>query len=92
MTPRKKKPRHTEELSKADRAVLIAFGRRVVDRRQALEMSQQDLIDRVPLKGTGHTQAWLSRLEHGQTNVALLDIVKLARALEERPCELLTGS
>lgn len=87
-TPRK----HTEELSRRDRDVLAAFGRKIESVRKALELNQQELLDRVPLKGTGHTQAWLSRVENGQVNVSLLDVVKLARALEERPCELLTGS
>lgn len=88
-TPKKQ---HTEELSKKDRDVLVAFGRKIENARKALGLNQQELLERVPLKGAGHHQSWLSRIENGQVNVSLLDVVKLARALEERPCELLTGS
>jgi len=92
VTPRKKNPRkHDEVLSKKDREVLVLFGTQVRTARQKLALTQGELLERVPLKSTGHAQAWLSRVESGQFNVSLIDIVKLARALETPVYALVVG-
>ena len=62
------------------------FGQRVRDRRLALGMSQEGLAER-----SGLHRTYIGSLERGERNVALLNIVRLASALELDPAELVRG-
>jgi transcriptional regulator with XRE-family HTH domain len=62
------------------------FGQRVRELRKAQGLSQEDLAERAHMHRT-----YLGGIERGERNVALLNIVQLARALEVAPTELLIG-
>lgn len=66
--------------------VLIAFGARVRDRRTALGLSQEALAERAHLHRT-----YVGSLERGERNVALVNIVRLATALEIATADLVDG-
>lgn len=57
-----------------------AFGRAVRRRREALGISQEELADRAGLHRT-----YIGDVERGKRNIALVNIVKLAKALGVRP-------
>ena len=59
------------------------FGQRVRERRLTLGMSQEALAER-----SGLHRTYIGSLERGERNVALLNIVRLAHALEVDPAEL----
>lgn len=63
--------------------VLAAFGSRVRDRRTALGLSQEALAERAQLHRT-----YVGSLERGERNVALVNIVRLAVALQVDATEL----
>jgi transcriptional regulator with XRE-family HTH domain len=56
-----------------------AFGRTVRRRREALGISQEELADRAGLHRT-----YIGDVERGERNIALVNIVKLAKALGVR--------
>ena len=62
------------------------FGQRVRERRLELGMSQETLAET-----SGLHRTYVGSLERGERNVALLNIVRLARALDLDPGELLRG-
>ena len=62
------------------------FGERVRDLRQRLGISQEELAHRAALDRT-----YISSLERGHRNVALVNICRLAAALSVDPGELLSG-
>jgi transcriptional regulator with XRE-family HTH domain len=62
------------------------FGERVRARRQRLGLSQEALAERAGLHWT-----YVGSIERGQRNVALLNILKLAGALEVDAATLLRG-
>ena len=62
--------------SKAKKAVLSEFGRRVRSAREALDWSQEQLADKAQLDRT-----YIGGVERGERNLALLNVNKLAVAL-----------
>jgi transcriptional regulator with XRE-family HTH domain len=59
---------------------LLAFGKRVAELRKQSKMTQEALA----LK-SGLDRSYLSGVERGQRNIALVNIFKLAEALEIEP-------
>jgi transcriptional regulator with XRE-family HTH domain len=66
--------------------LLQAFGDRVRDRRHELGLSQEQLGERAGLH-----RNYISGIEQGRRNIAVVNIVKLATALKRDPGELLDG-
>lgn len=62
------------------------FGQRVRERRVQLGLSQEALAER-----SGLHRTYVGSLERGERNVALLNIVRLAAALDVDAGELLRG-
>ena len=67
-------------------ALLVRIGRRIVQRREELGLAQKDLAERLAMHSPG-----LSDIEHGQRNLTVRTICKLAKALGMTPEELFTG-
>ncbi len=61
-----------------------AFGRAVRRRREALGISQEELADRAGLHRT-----YIGDVERGERNIALVNIVKLAKALGVKSSSLM---
>lgn len=66
--------------------LLITFGNNVRTRRLALRISQEELAERADLHRT-----YVGGIERGERNVAVLNIVALAKALECPPEQLFKG-
>ncbi len=64
--------------------ILLAFGQSVKNRRLQLGLSQEAFADRSKLHRT-----YISGIERGQRNVAFLNLIQIAQALELTPEELL---
>ena len=72
------------EYSKSDLKVLKAFGSVVRGKREMLgNISQEELAERADLHRT-----YIGGVEQGRRNLSLLNIMKIARALEMEPEEL----
>jgi len=67
--------------------LLQSFGTAVRDRRQELELSQEELAARAGLNRT-----YIGDIERGARNVALVNITLLASALEIKPSSLLMSA
>lgn len=65
------------------RPVLLRFGRAVRTRRVELDLSQEALAERAELHRT-----YVADIERGARNVSLVNVEKLARALECRVGDL----
>ena len=65
---------------------LEKFGKQVRQLRKALGLSQEDLAELTDLHRT-----YIGGIERGERNVALINIVRLAKALKVSPSELLKG-
>ncbi len=65
------------------RAASIAFGCRLRKVRRARGMSQDNLADRMGVRGTA-----IGRLEHGDREPRLTTVLRLARGLDVTPGEL----
>ncbi|MBD1832418.1 helix-turn-helix transcriptional regulator [Cyanobacteria bacterium FACHB-472] len=65
---------------------LKKFGEQVRQLRKALGLSQEDLAELTDLHRT-----YIGGIERGERNVALINIVRLAKALNVSPSELLKG-
>lgn len=63
---------------------LVKFGERVRQRRQSQGVSQEKLAELAELHRT-----YIGGIERGERNVALLNILRIAKALEASPCDLL---
>lgn len=70
----------------SEELVLKAFGRKMYSLRIALKLSQEQLAERAQLDRT-----YISSVERGQRNISLLNICKLAAALEVSPDSLLAN-
>lgn len=68
----------------ARRSVLRQFGKQLVRLRQAKGYSQEKLAELAGLHRT-----YVGGIERGERNVALLNIVRIARALNVAPSDLL---
>lgn len=66
--------------------LLQALGDRVRERRVELGLSQEQLGERAGLH-----RNYISGIEQGRRNVAVVNIAKLAVALKRDPGDLLTG-
>jgi len=64
----------------------VRFGERVRSHRQRREWSLETLAERTGLHWT-----YVGSVERGERNVSLLNIVRLAAALEVDPGELVAG-
>ena len=62
----------------------MLFGSRLVELRKAREWSQENLA-----LESGLARSYLGGVERGQRNIAIVNICKLAEALEIEPLELL---
>ncbi len=71
-----------EPLSPATRA----FGERVRERREALNLSQEALAHRCDVHWT-----FLGQVERGRRNISLHNLLKVARGLGVDPAELVQG-
>ena len=63
---------------------LKRFGQRVRELRLAAGLSQEKLAERAALHRT-----YVGGIERGERNVGILNLLRLARALRVRVCELL---
>lgn len=69
-----------------DRTPLRKFGLAVQGRRLEMELTQEDLADRA-----GFDRTYISMVELGKRNPALLNICRLASALQMTPADLMRG-
>ena len=60
-----------------------AFGRRIRELRDRLDLSQEELAERAGLH-----RNYIGGIERGERNVAILNVVKLAASLEVSIAEL----
>ncbi len=68
------------------RSVLVKFGKRVRALREAAGISQEALASQAHMHRT-----YLSGVERGERNISLINIVKLARALNISTSQLVVG-
>ena len=61
----------------------VAFGRRVRELRDQLQLSQEQLAERAGLH-----RNYIGGIERGERNVAIINIVKLAAGLDTSVAEL----
>lgn len=66
---------------------LVRLGNAVRARRHAISMSQEELADRA-----GLDRSHLGRIERGERNVTLLNLMRVAEALNARASELLADA
>lgn len=66
---------------------LAAFGAAVRARRKELELSQEALADLAEID-----RSHMGKIERGERNVTLLNVVRIARALAVSPSSLLLSS
>lgn len=64
----------------------MVVGKRIRERRLELGLSQEKLAERAQLHRT-----YIYQVESGGHNVALLNLVRIARALQLTPAQLLEG-
>ena len=64
----------------------VQLGKSVRKKRLALGLSQEALAERADLHWT-----YIGGIERGERNVSLLNIVRIARALEMTPARLFAG-
>ena len=86
-------PRGSPRLRTAE-GKINQIGARVRERRQELELKQDELCARIAAETEGAwNPAWqdLSRIENGSRIVSDLEVLALAHALERSACWLLTG-
>lgn len=69
-----------------DRAIAVAFGRRVREARLAADLSQEALAEAAGLHPT-----FISNVERGYRVPSLPTVVRLAEGLKVDPGELVTG-
>ena len=67
----------------AERRILKSFGNRVRKNRVRLGLSQEDLAERADLDRT-----YISGIERGLRNVALLNLYRIAEAMDVRVADL----
>lgn len=66
---------------------LVRFGAAVRARRTALSLSQETLADYA-----GIDRSHMGKLERGERNVSFLNIVRIAKAMECKPSDLLVDA
>ncbi len=70
--------------NKTKNQILIAFGQAVKERRLELGLSQEAFAEKAQLHRT-----YIGGIERGKRDVALLNIIQIAQALELTPEEFL---
>lgn len=70
--------------NKARNQILLAFGQAVKTRRLELGLSQEAFAEKAQLHRT-----YIGGVERGKRNVALLNMIQIAQALELTPKEFL---
>ena len=70
---------------KEEAKIIELFGKRVRDRRLELGLSQEELAEKAGLHRT-----YIGMIERAEKNVTLINISKLANALELSEAEILT--
>ena len=65
-------------------SILVRLGKAVRLRRKLLELSQEALADCAELD-----RSHMGKIERGERNLSLLNIVRIAQALECKPSDLL---
>jgi transcriptional regulator with XRE-family HTH domain len=74
--------------SKIDRdGDLVAFGAAVRARRKAIGLSQEALADLAEID-----RSHMGKIERGERNVSLMNIIRIARAVGTQPSELFNES
>lgn len=63
----------------------VTFGRTVRERRQALNLTQRELAERLTELGWPTYQAQIAKVEAGTRPTSVDEVAMLAYALEERP-------
>ena len=71
----------------SDSSILKKFGDRVRDLRKQLNLSQEDLAEKAGLHRT-----YIGMIERAEKNITLINIEKIANALEVNIKELLDGN
>lgn len=66
--------------------LLTGIGLRILKRRQDLGLSQKEIAERL-----GIASAYVSRIEHGEQNLTVRTLVKIAEALDTTAVELFAG-
>ena len=74
-------------MNSPDSSILKRVGARLRELRARAGISQEELAARASLHRT-----YVGGIERGERNVAVLNLVRLAVALEVEPSELLVGS
>lgn len=74
------------ESPEAGRPELVTFGGRMRARRKQLGLSQEALADRCELHWT-----YIGQIERGRRNIGLLNLLRIAAALEMNPADLVDG-
>jgi transcriptional regulator with XRE-family HTH domain len=69
-----------------EKSKLQLFGDRVRNQRKARGLSQEQLAEL-----TGLHRTYIGGIERGERNVSLMNILRLAEALEVSPSDLLQG-
>lgn len=73
------------DYSQGDMIILKKFGATIKAKRDALRISQEELAERAGLHRT-----YVGGIEQGRRNLSLLNIMRIAKALEIEPKELLS--
>lgn len=73
------------DYSQGDMIILKKFGTTIKAKRDALRISQEELAERAGLHRT-----YVGGIEQGRRNLSLLNIMRIAKALEIEPKELLS--
>jgi len=71
----------------SDSSILKKFGDRVRDLRKQLNLSQEDLAEKAGLHRT-----YIGMIERAEKNITLINIEKIANALEVNIKELINGN
>jgi len=74
------------ESPEAGHTALVVFGTRMRARRHALGLSQEKLAARCDLHWS-----YIGQIERGRRNIGLLNLIRVAEALEINPAELMDG-
>ena len=75
------------KFSKENQKLLNSFGDLVREHRNKQGLSQEELAEH-----TGLHRTYIGSIERGERNLALINIMKLSKALDVKPSELLPGS
>lgn len=75
-----------------DERFLNAFGQIICARRNSLQMTQQELGERIGSQSTRDVRSYVSKLEHGKVNPTITTIFRIAKALYMLPVDLIADA